>query len=229
VFNHANTGPFMATLLIRSMVASNPSPGYVKRIATVFNDNGSGVRGDLKAVVRAILTDAEARDDTAARAKGRLKDPVYFIVSFVRAMKGSISPVTPIPWNFVALGEPLANPPSVFGYYSPLYRIPFNSALFGPEFQIYTPTESVEEANLLFQIIGQPNGDPGIDLSPFTSVAANTGQLLDAVDRVLFYGRMPASMRTSISHAVDASSDNASRVQAALYLAALSGQYAVQY
>ena len=229
VFKHPNTGPFVATRLIRSLVTSNPSPAFIQRIATVFNDNGTGVRGDLKAVLRAILTDAEARQDAATPSGGRLKDPIYFIVSFVRAMNGTIVPATVIPWNFVAMGETTTQPPSVFGYYSPLYKLPLNPALFGPEFQIFTPTESVEEANMLYQIINQPNSDPSIDLSPFDAVAGNTAQLLDVVDQKLFYGRMPAQMRTSLATAIDASYNNPQRVQTALYLAALSGQYQVQY
>ena len=65
LFKHANTGPFLATRLIRSLVTSNPSPAYIQRIAAVFNNNGAGVRGDLRAVVKAILLDAEARNDAA--------------------------------------------------------------------------------------------------------------------------------------------------------------------
>ncbi len=229
VFNHPNTAPFVATRLIRSLVTSNPSAAFIQRIATVFNDNGSGVRGDLKAVLRAILTDPEARLDTATVNGGRLKDPIFYIVSFVRMTNGTIVPATIIPYMFVAMGETPNNPASVFGYYSPMYRLPLNPALFGPEFQIFTPTESVVEANMLFQMIHQPNSDPMIDLSAFNAVAGNTSQLLDVVDQKLFYGRMPSQMRTALATAIDASYDNTQRVETALYLAALSGQYQTQY
>lgn len=229
VFNHPNTGPFVATRLIRSLVMSNPSPAFIQSIATVFNDNGSGVRGDLKAVLRAILMHPEARQDAATPDSGRLKDPIYFIVSFVRALNGVIKPTTVVPYNFVAMGEALNLPATVFGYYSPLYRLPLKPALYGPEYQIYTPTESVEEANLLFQIIHQPRSDPSIDLSPFTAVAGDTSRLLDLLDQKLFYGRMPGNMRTSLETAINASSDNNQRVETGLYLAALSGQYQTQF
>ena len=229
VFNHPNIGPFIATRLIRSMVTSNPSPAFIQRIATVFNNNGAGVRGDLKAVLKAILTDAEARLDTVTPNSGRLKDPIYFIVSFVRMMNGTIVPAKLIPWNFVAMGQQANTPPSVFSYYSPLYRLPLNPVLFGPEFQIFTPTESVVEANMLHQMITSPNGDPSIDLSPFVAVAADTAKLLDLVDQKLFYVRMPAQIRTSLATAIAASYDNTQRVQTALYLAALSGQYQTQF
>ncbi len=229
VFNHPNIGPFLATRLVRSLVTSNPSAAYIQRIATVFNNNGAGVRGDLLAVLRAILTDAEARQDVATVNSGKLKDPIYTIVSFTRMMNGSIAPGTLIPWNFVAMGETPANPASVFGYYSPSYRLPLNPAFFGPEYQIYTPTESVVLANMISQMINQPSSDPVIDLSPFAAVAGNTAQLLDLVDQKFFYGRMPAAMRTSMATAVDASYDNNQRVQTALYLAVLSGQYQTQF
>jgi hypothetical protein len=160
---------------------------------------------------------------------GRLKDPVYFIESFVRAMNGSIPAGTVIPWSFVAMGETINQPPSVFGYWSPLYHLPLNPALYGPEFQIYTPTESVEEANMLQQIITMPNSDPGIDLSPFNAVVGSTPALLDLADQKFFYGRMPASLRTSLGVAIDANTDNPSRVMTAVYLATLAGQYQTQF
>ncbi len=246
LFHHPNTGPFVATRLIRSLVTSNPTPGYIQRIATVFNDNGGGVRGDLKAVLTAILKDPEARQDTVTMdaggqpfytlngapvnyTPGRLKDPMYFIVAFVRAMNGIIPSGTIIPWNFVAMGETVNQPPSVFGYWSPLYHLPLNPALYGPEFQIYTPTESVEEANMLQQMITMPNSDPSIDLSPFNAVVGNTAALLDLADQKLFYGRMPAPLRTALGTAIDANTDNPSRVLTTVYLAALAGQYQVQF
>jgi hypothetical protein len=246
VFNHPNTGPFVATRLIRSLVTSNPTPGYIQRVAMVFNDNGRGVRGDLQAVLTAILKDPEARQDTITLdgsgnpfytlnnvavnfAPGRLKDPMYFVVAFVRAMNGTIPSGTVIPWSFVAMGETVNQPPSVFGYWSPLYHLPLQPALFGPEFQIYTPTESVEEANMLQQIITMPNSDPSIDLSTFNAAVANTAALLDLADQKFFYGRMPMQLRTALGTAIDANTDNPSRVLTAVYLAALSGQYQTQF
>lgn len=229
LFNHPNVGPFVATRLIRSLVTSNPSPAYIARITAVFNNNGNGVRGDLKAVLRAILLDPEARNDAATQDGGRVKDPIYLIVSFVRAMGGTIAPTTQIAYLFVHMGQAVNNPPSVFSYYSPMYRLPGNPALFGPEFQIYTATESIVEANLLYSMISQPSSDPSIDLAPFTAVAGNIPQLLDLVDQRLLYGRMPLGMRTSIATALTAAYDNTQRVQAAVYLTALSGQYQTQY
>jgi uncharacterized protein (DUF1800 family) len=246
LFQHPNTGPFVAIRLIHSLVTSNPTPGYIQRVATVFNNNGRGVRGDLQAVLTAILKDPEARQDTVTLdsgghpfyllngspvnyTPGRLKDPVYLIVSFVRALNGTIPSATVIPYNFVAMGEPINLPPSVFNYWSPLYRLPLDPTLQGPEFQIYTPTELVEEANMLQQIITMPNSDPSIDLSPFNALVNNTNALLDLADQKFFYGRMPAQLRAALGAAIDANTDNPSRVMTAVYLAALSGHYQTQF
>ncbi len=229
VFNHPNVGPFVATRLIRSMVTSNPSPAFVGRVAQVFNNNGTGVRGDLRAVVRAMLLDPEARNDAGTPAGGRLKDPLHAYISLVRALGGSIAASTQIAWTFDRMGEAIGAPPSVFGYYSPNYRLPANPGLYGPEFQIYTPTESVLLGNAFSQLLSTPAGDPTIDLTPFQAVAGDINQLLDLVNLRLFYGRMPAGLRASLQKAVTAAYDNNQRVFTALYLSSLSGQVAVQY
>ena len=109
-----------------------------------------------------------------------------------------------------------------------MYRIP-KTAIVGPEFQIYTPTEAVLRGNFLWEVITQPATDFSRDLTPFTSVAGNTTQLIDAVDQILLYGRMPQTMRQSLANAIVAQSDASSRMQTALYLTALSGYFAVQY
>ncbi|MEO8132050.1 MAG: DUF1800 family protein, partial [Bryobacteraceae bacterium] len=222
LFKHSNAGPFIATRLIRSLVTSNPSPAYIQRIASVFNDNGSGVRGDLRAVVKAILLDAEARNDAAPLTSGRLKDPIFHVVSFARALNGNITPANGLSWMFSQVAQTPIMPPSVFSFYSPLYRIP-KTALVGPEFQIYTPTEAVLRGNFLWAVITQPGSDFSRDLTPFSSVAANTTQLIDAADQILLYGRMPQTMRQSLANAIVAQSDTNSRWQTALYLTALSG------
>ena len=89
VFMHHNTGPFIAKQLIQRLVTGNPSPAYVQRVATVFNNNGAGVRGDLKAVVRAILMDAEARGPAKTDPTfGTLREPVLMITGMIRALNG---------------------------------------------------------------------------------------------------------------------------------------------
>ena len=229
VFAHPNVGPFIALRLIRDLVMSNPSGAYISRIAAVFNDNGQGVRGDLKAVVKAILLDPEARNDAAPVDSGRLKDPHYHFVSFVRQMNGQVNPAIQLSYLFDQMGQMPMTPPSVFAFYSVLYRIP-HTTLSGPEFQIYSPTESVLRANLFYSMLTNPGSqDVTIDLTPFQAVAGNPTALIDTVDAKLLYGRMPATMKQSIAKALAAAADNNQRVVTALYLTVLSGQYAVQY
>lgn len=228
LFNHQNIAPFIATRLIRALVKSNPSPQYIARVSAVFADNGAGVRGDLKAVVRAILLDPEARNDTAPADGGRLKDAFHQVVAFVRALGGAIAPTNVQVWEFTRMSQTPLAPNSVFGFYSPLYRIP-RSTLVGPEFQIYGPTESVLRGNMLWQIIANPGADFTVDFTPFTALAGNTIALIDRCDQVFLYGRMPNGMRQSLANAINAQGDALSRARTAVYLTALSGFYAVQY
>lgn len=228
LFTHPNVGPFVATRLIRALVKSNPTPAYISRVATVFNDNGSGIRGDLRAVVRAILTDAEARNDVPTANGGRLKDPIYHVVAFMRALGGSISATNQQAWYFSRMSQTPLAPASVFGFYSPLFRIP-RSSHHGPEFQIYGPTEAVLRGNMFWQIISHPGSDFPWEISPWVAMAGNTNALIDAVDQALLYGRMPDALRQSLANAINAQSDNTNKAQTALYLTALSGHYAVQY
>jgi hypothetical protein len=149
-------------------------------------------------------------------------------VSFTRALNGFINASNGLPWEFGLSGQTPLDPPSVFSFYSPLYHIP-KSPLFGPEFQIYSPTEAVERGNFMWRIITNPASDFTLNLAPFSAVAANTQQLINAVDQALLYGRMPPPMRQTLATAIDAQPDPASRMQTALYLTALSGFYTVQY
>lgn len=229
VFNHPNTAPFVVTRLIRDLVMSNPSGAYVQRVVNVWNDNGTGAKGDLKAVLTAILLDPEARQDQPSPLSGRLKDPIYHLTAFVRAMNGSLTPQNLRPWTFTTMGQTPLGPPTVFGFYAMLYRIP-GTFTAGPEFQIYSPTEAVLRGNYIYQMLNQPNqSDLKIDLSPFIAVAADPQALIEQANATLLYGRMPQSMKNSLATALAAAPDNQQRVITALYLTALSGFYTVQY
>ncbi len=229
VFNHPNTAPFIVTRLIRDLVMSNPSPAYVQRVVQIWNNNGADTAGDLKAVVQAILTDSEARNDSASVNDGRLKDPLYHMVSFIRAMNGSLSPTHQRTWSFTQMGQTPLAPPSVFGHYSLQYRLK-GGTLAGPEFQIYTPTEAMLRGNLFHEILNSPNAaDLKIDLAPFQAVSADSNALIEMVNARLLYGRMSPGFKTSLAPAMAAASDNNQRLITALYLTTLSGQYTVQY
>jgi uncharacterized protein (DUF1800 family) len=227
LFNHPNVGPFIATRLIRALVTSNPSPAYIARVAAAFNDNGQGVRGDMKAVIRAILMDTEARDDAPPANFGRLRTPVQQTIAFLRALNIQAGAASGFGYIFYTFGEGMLDAPSVFGHYSPMYHVP-RSPLFGPEFQIYSPTEAVNRANFLYSWMGSPWPiNPA--LQPFVNVAGNATTLINAVDNALLYGRMSPQMRTALTNAWPAMTDNYQRALTVLYLTATSGDYLIQH
>lgn len=227
LFNHPNVGPFIATRLIRALVTSNPSPAYIARVAAAFNDDGQGVRGDMKAVIRAILMDQEARDDNPPANFGRLRTAVQQTIAFLRALNMQAGAASGFGYIFYTFGEGMLDAPSVFGHYSPMYRVP-KTQLFGPEFQIYSPTEAVNRANFLYSWMGSPWPiNPA--LQPFVNVAGNATALINAVDNALLYGRMTPAMRTALTNALPAMTDNYQRTLTVLYLTATSGDYLIQH
>lgn len=248
IFNHPNVGPFISKNLIQHLVTSNPSPAYVGRVAAVFKDNGSGVRGDLKAVVAAILLDSEARQDDngpwtflwlAQNTDGHLREPVFVIPSILRGLGASVNDTNNLTGLASNLGQILFTPPSVFNYYSPNYHIPSQFtpglSLRGPEFQLQSPSAAVARFNLVNTMIYTNLGAGAvIDLTPFSNLGSNSQSLVDAVSQAFLYGQMPGAMRFELLHALNAvtgttAADNLARAQAALYLATSSSYYNVEH
>ncbi len=157
LFNHPNVGPFLSYRLIQRLVKSNPSPAYVQRVAQVFNNNGQGERGDLFAVVKAILLDAEARECAGFEdvSNGKLKEPVLAMANFMKGV-----PVNSTSGNYWYVGMPLINDvgqfpmwaPSVFNFYTPDH-VPLggiaDNNLVGPEYKIFNTLSSVGYLNLV--------------------------------------------------------------------------------
>jgi hypothetical protein len=232
VFHHSNVPPFVATRLIRSLVTSNPSPAYIRRVADVFADNGSGVRGDLKAVFAAILLDPEALSFHAAH-EGRLKDPVLHVIAMGRALDATFGDPNGFMYVFNNLNQRVLSPPTVFSFFSPLAPLPGHHNLFGPEFQIYPPALAVQRANFIYGLLNaQFTSSFQVDLTPFTTVAPNTANLVELVNQRLMFGLMSADLRGIITAATNAiegtsSSDQRQRALGALYLAAISSEYSV--
>lgn len=227
LFNHPNVGPFVATRLIRALVTSNPSPAYVSRVAAVFNNNGQSVRGDMKSVLRAVLMDEEARNDTPPASFGRLRTPVQHTIAFLRALNMPSGSPSQFAYIYYSMGEPMLDAPFVFGHYSPMYRVP-KTSLFGPEFQIYSPSEAVNRANFIYSWMTSTYPiNPA--LQPFVSVANNPTALINAADNALFYGRMSPQMRAALTNALPAMTDNYQRVFTVLYLTATSSDYLIQH
>jgi uncharacterized protein (DUF1800 family) len=225
---HPNTAPFIATRLIRSLVMSNPSSAYIQRVADVFAGTDSGVRGDLRAVVRAILTDPDARQDTAAATQGRLKEPILQVTGLVRALNGQTSSTEQVSYLFDYMSQSILTPPSVFSWFSPLYHVP-RSPLLGPEFQIYSATDATLRGNFFYTLLTNPGSDFSIDLSQFQAYGNDMAGLVEAANQILLYGRMPPGMKQAIINAAAPGYDAQTRIITVLYLTALSGQYAVQY
>ena len=223
LMQHPNLPPFVATRLIRLMVTSNPTPGFIQRIADVFAGAGGGTRGDLKATTRAILMDPEARQDTATPTSGRLKDAIGQTVGLVRAMGGIFGQANQITYLYENMSQPILTPASVFSWFSPLYHIP-NSPHFGPEFQIYSQTDATLRGNFFYSLLG---GAP--NLPAFQPYGNDMPGLVEAANQVLLYGRIPAAMKQALITAAAPGYDAQTRITTVLYLTALSGQYAVQY
>jgi len=238
IFNHPNVGPFVGKILIQHLVKSNPSPGYIQRVAEAFANNGSGVRGDMQAVITAILLDPEARaNDNGGNDQptdGHLQEPALFIAGMFRAFGGTMSNQNYSSWDLVNMSQDIYNPPSVFNYYAPSF-VPPGSTLLGPEFQIYTPDAALWRANMaagLFFSYSNPvlNYGPGtnIDLTPYVALAANPATLVAALDLTLTHGTMPAAMKQAIVTAVaNDTNGNLSRVETGAWLILTSSYYNV--
>jgi len=158
LFNHPNVGPFFSKLLIQRLVTSNPTPEYVGRVAAIFDDNGSGIRGDMKAVVRAILTDAESLDCSwiTEPHSGKLREPLLRYTQALRAFNVTNQSEKLWNWGFLfdeAVSQGILASPSVFNFYLPEYQPngPIADAdLFAPEFQIHTSATSINYINLVY-------------------------------------------------------------------------------
>ena len=239
VFAHANVGPFISRQLIQHLVTSNPSPAYVGRVAAAFNNNGAGVRGDMKATVRAILLDPEARGDVSPDPKfGRLREPVHLTASFARAM-GAATDGIYLKNISAQMGQNIFYPPTVFNYYPADYYVP-GTNLEGPQFGIYNATTAFTRTNFFYQMTfnNGSNADTGvagsigtkIDMTPLRAIAGEPWRLVDRINSQLMFGTMNAQMRNAIIEAVTAvaATDVNGRANTALYLAGQSMQFQVE-
>jgi hypothetical protein len=226
LFQHPNVGPFLAVRLIRALVTSNPSPAYVSRVAAAFDGTGGGTRGDMQAMIRAVLLDPEARNDSPPANFGRLRTPMQHTIALSRALGVDVGPLSQFAYLLEDMNESPLDAPSVFGHYSPSYRIPL-TPLFGPEFQIYSVSDAVSRANLFYWFFFSPWPlNPA--LQPFLAVAGNPAALVNAVDLTLLYGRMLPATRAALLSALPAMPDDNARVLTAVYLATTAGESLVQ-
>lgn len=232
IFMQPTLAPFISQQLIEHLVTSNPSPAYIARVASMFADNGSGVRGDLKAVVRAILLDPEARqaDDPSAAAQptfGHLREPVLFLLNMLRGLSGSVTSAAPIINSGTSMGQQLFFEPSVFSYFSPQSRTP--SGLLGPEFQIYSTQTAANRADAINSIIygGTLGTGSTFSIGPYTAAAATPATLIELINTVFFHGAMSSNVSDAITQALAPLTLASDKAKAALYIALTSEEYQV--
>ena len=247
LFNHANTGPYVCAQLIHQLVTSNPSPPYVGRCAGVFANNGSGTRGDLKAVVTEILLDPEARGDVKSDANyGHMREPVLLLTHLLRALNATsdgvlVTNVAGASSFTIPMNQNVFNPPTVFSYYPADYALP-GTALVGPEFGILDTSTTYQRTNFMNTLLfgnggngiaaSAPNRPTGTQLnySSYQAMAGTPQTLVDALNTRLMHGTMSAAMKANIVTTVTAisSGDAPGRTRTAIYLVATSAQYQVE-
>jgi uncharacterized protein (DUF1800 family) len=246
LFNHPNAAPFFSRQLIQRFITSNPSPAYVARVAAAFDNNGQGVRGDLKAIIRAMLLDTEARSaaSLAQPSWGKLREPVMRLANWARAFGA-----TSVSGNYMirnvadpstALGQNPLRSPSVFNFYRPGYVPPNTSiaaaGLVAPEFQITGETSVAGYLNFMRNAVNTGTG-AGADVraayAQETALAADPDRLVDRVRLLLTAGQMSDSTRTAIRDAVatipvTATNAALNRAKLAIYLTLASAEFIVQ-
>lgn len=233
IFNHPNVAPFICSQLIQKLVTSNPIPAYVSRCSQVFNDDGTGVRGNLQAVISEILQDSEARrgDDPTKvlPADGHLREPLLHMIYSLRAVNATTDGAGLSSYAANMLQSPFL-PPSVFNFYQPNFEIQ-SLGILGPEFKILNANSTMARVNFINDLIyGTVGPNTTTDISAYVNVAGNIGNLLDLINTNMMHGAMPSDMYTTLSNTLSQSvfPDNTSRAQAALYLVATSSQFQVE-
>jgi len=245
IFNNATLPPFISKQLIQHLVTSNPSAAYVRRVADVFVSGnfagfGSGQRGDMQAVIAAILLDPEARrGDVAATSvatDGHLREPILFIANILRAFGAASDGAGPV--NYATnLSEPPLRAPSVFNFFPPDYLIP-GTALLGPEFNLQTTGTALARINLAYSFVFVSTGigtGTTVDFTPYATIAAGTNgasQLVDSLNMLLLHGTLSSSSKVSILAAVNAvpagTAQSMTQAKTAIYLIISSSQYQIE-
>lgn len=244
---HGNVGPFISRQLIQRPVTSHPSPGYVARVNQVFSNNGAGVRGDLRAVVKAILLDGEARTVSTSPTAGRLIPPMNRLVQWVRTCGVTSASGT---WPLGdrsdparGLGQSPMRAPSVFNFYRPGYVHPGTpgtvtaglgqQGLTLPEFQIANELSVVGYVNTMRPLVQGQHADVRPDYTPWLSMAGDPGRLFDEFNLLLAAGRLGNTARDAVIKAFErrpATTDEQRRLRvgAVVWLILCAPDYLIQ-
>jgi len=253
LFNHPNVGPFISRQLIQRLVSSNPSADYIKRVATVFNDNGEGIRGDLGAVVQAILLDDAAQGTTTSPAL-KLKEPLLNYIGFLRAF--SATPKTEH-YHLRQLNGTFGQGPmradSVFNFYQPDFKpnylandnpnilvensvnesfssVPVNQQMVtvAPEAQIMVDPLIIKQLSLMFKQTMSNKASFSLDLTAPLALAANSVDMLDYLDQLLLAGKMTPAFKAQLQSHLAKIKGQKRQLKEAIYLIVSSADYAVQ-
>ncbi len=252
LFNHPNVGPFICKQLIQHMVASNPSPAYVARVAAVFANDGTGKRGNMRAVITAMLTDVDARaaDTSPNFDGGHLREPMLYIANVMRALnftnKDAVAGndvVALASYNTVGnytsgLGQRPYSSGSVFNFFSPEYVIP-GTKVNAPEFGQENTATAVLRLTLANTLVYNGISNFNVDLSKTSALGimasktgnatTDSGNLVDALGVMFMHGQMPSQMRSVIVSHIATLTDPAMRVRVATYLVITSSFYKVEH
>ncbi|MBK8096513.1 MAG: DUF1800 domain-containing protein [Planctomycetes bacterium] len=239
--NHANVGPFLGRQLIQRLVTSNPSPAYVARVARVWADDGKGERGNLAAVVSAILLDDEAQKGTQTNAAfGKVREPLLMQTALWRAFAATSPAGT---YDFAhpefSLGQAAMRARTVFNFFRPDYTPQGElvaARLSAPEFQVLDHASSITIVNQLYssifeRVLGAQNAPATeilIDLAPALAAAGSVADLVALVDLRLLSGTMSAALREALLTHLASVDDDTTRAQDAIYLVATSPDFFVQ-
>lgn len=244
IFTHPNVAPFIGKQLIKRLITSNPTPAYVARVASVFNDNGRGVRGDLAAVVKTILLDNEARfGHLSFQGFGKLKEPLLRQTALWRAFGAAAANGRYLYANPDRdFGQAPLRSPSVFNFFEPDYQQPgpiADRGLVSPEFEITNETTIVTTTNRLYvnavlryvgRIASPAPADILLDIEREKAMASDPPTLIDHLNLLLTSGRMSVEMRNELIDVIEgiALGDGSQRVVEAIYLIVSSPEFAVQ-
>ena len=245
VFNHPNTGPYICKRLIQQLTIANPTPAYVGRVAAVFADNGAGVRGDMKAVVKAIYLDSEAR--AGSQLPGKVKEPVLLATSLARAI-GYTTDGYAFTTRDAGMGQAPFRAPSVFNYYPYDFPLPQGAGLLSPVTKLMTTSTIIARHNFLYDWTvggdatrGEFQKQAAISYATGTipnwasweAHGTNDGKTIDRINLVLLNGTMTSAQRQALVTAMAAVKNNdpalqaRKRAQVALYIAASSPLFQV--
>jgi uncharacterized protein (DUF1800 family) len=220
IYMQQNVAPFISYRLIQRLVESSPSPAYVARVASVFH----ATKGNLQAVVTAILTDVEA----SAEGTGKLREPMLQATTLLRELNAAVlnADATGVAGQSTAMGQTPLTPGSVFSYFSPFFRI---NGTVAPEFQEENAETEFGRVNFAYRAANnQVSGNIVVDFSNWQDLASNPAQLAQAINAALYRGEMQPGELTAVMGAAALSKTPLTSVRDAVYAAAAAPQYQIE-